>query len=304
MRHDVVNGLLLALLEKADVLLRELSYQLGEEVERVCLVLGICICAANHIDYASNNVGLSQGLEEGLVFAELIECSACVQRHVQIIVLVRKFVNERADNHSGFLFEDLLHALLVWSKFRLCLISIMVAIVTCLPLVLHFRLNLLLNEFDHERRQRVLVEMAQKAVENFAFLVKQKIFKRGILLLVEHLLHNLGEIAAENRQGLLVFVEEAAKHVHERVLLLLGLGGRLSLIASHVFILRDCAYKFGIRLIGISWRLTLLAVFLDILLGSSWLSRIDFVVVATFFLVGVEDVLLETHRGHLFLRFI
>lgn len=88
MRHDVVNGLLLAVLEEADVLLRELSYHLGEEVERVGLVLGICICAADYIDYAPNGVGLSQGLEEGLVLAELIECSARVQRHVKIIVLV------------------------------------------------------------------------------------------------------------------------------------------------------------------------------------------------------------------------
>ena len=72
MRHDVVNGLVLTVFEEADVLLRELSYQLGEEVEGVSLVLGICICAADYIDYASNSVRLSQGLEEGLVLAELI----------------------------------------------------------------------------------------------------------------------------------------------------------------------------------------------------------------------------------------
>ena len=146
--------------------------------------------------------------------------------------------------------------------------------------------------------------MAQKAVENFALLVKQKIFERGHLLLIKHLLYNLGEIATEDRKGLLIFIEETAEHVHQWVLLLLGRSCGLGLIARHILILRDCACKFGVRLIGICWRLTLLAVLLDILFGCSRLSRVDFVVVSAVFLVSVEDVLLQAHRGNLFLRFI
>ena len=64
MRHDVVDGFLFAVFEEADVLLGELCHQLGEEVEGIGLVLSICIGAADDIDYAANDIGLGQGLEE------------------------------------------------------------------------------------------------------------------------------------------------------------------------------------------------------------------------------------------------
>ena len=85
----------------------------------------------------------------------------------------------------------------------------------------------------------MLVQVAQKPREDLALLVKEQVFKRRLLLLVEHLLQDLREVAAEDWQRFIVLVEEAAEHVEEREFLLLdGLfGGSSSCLAKALVII-------------------------------------------------------------------
>mmetsp|Transcript_9815 Transcript_9815/g.12151 ORF Transcript_9815/g.12151 Transcript_9815/m.12151 type:complete len:476 (+) Transcript_9815:387-1814(+) len=194
-----VESLLLAIFEKADVLLSELLDELSEEVERVWLVLLVRIRAAYDIHDALDDLRLRQDLEESLILTELAKSGARVKRHVQVVVLVGKFVDEGADDHGGLLFQDLLHALLVGGELGLGVVAILVAVVARLPLVLNLWLDLLLYQLDHEGSERVLVEVAEETVEDLSLLVEKQILEGGQLLLVEHLLQNLGEVAAQDR---------------------------------------------------------------------------------------------------------
>ena len=85
----------------------------------------------------------------------------------------------------------------------------------------------------------MLVKVSQQAVEDLALLVEQQVLKRCHLLLVQHLLDDLREVAAQDRKGRLILVQEAAELVHERVVLPLGWRGRLgnSLILGHDIVL-------------------------------------------------------------------
>ena len=50
----------------------------------------------------------------------------------------------------------------------------------------------------------------EQSVEDFSLLVQKKVLKCGLLLLVQHLLHDLGEVATQDWQRLLVLIQEAA----------------------------------------------------------------------------------------------
>ena len=90
-------------------------------------------------------------------------------------------------------------------------LDVQIAIVARVPLVLLLGLDLLLDQFDEERGQRVVVEMAQQPRENFALLVQEQILQRHLFLLVEQLLHHFEEAAAKDRQRVLIFVQELAQ---------------------------------------------------------------------------------------------
>ena len=65
-----------------------------------------------------------------------------------------------------------------------------------------------------------MVEMAEQAVEDFTLLVQKQVLQRRLLLLVEQLLHHLEEVAGEDGQRVVIFVEELAQGVHQGVVLL------------------------------------------------------------------------------------
>ena len=209
--------LFFAVLEKAAVLLHKLGDESGEEIERVWLVLRVCIGRGHHEDDLADNLRLRQNLEEGLVLAEIVECRTRVQGHVQVILVsCRQLFDEGGHYHSGLLLQHLLHRPLCGGEFRLgWLVHFGVAVVGGLPLVFLLWLDLLLNEFDHQRGQRVLVQVAEQAVEDLAFLVQEQVLKRALLLLVQHLLHDLEEVAAQDGQRVLVFVQELAHRVQK-----------------------------------------------------------------------------------------
>ena len=102
------------------------------------------------------------------------------------------------DDHGALLLEHLLHALLVGCKLNLSLlrVDIQVVVVRCIPPVLLLWLDLLVDQFDHESGQRMVVKMTQKTVEDLALLVEKQVLKRRLLLLVEQLLHDLQEVAS------------------------------------------------------------------------------------------------------------
>ena len=140
--------------------------------------------AADDINDAADDIRLRESLEEALILTELAQSCAGVKGHMKIVILVRKFIDERADNHLSLLFKNLLHELLVSCELGLWLRAVIVAIVAGLPLVLHLGLDLLLNQLDHQRCQRMLVKVSQQAVEDLALLVKEQVLKRCHLLLV------------------------------------------------------------------------------------------------------------------------
>ena len=152
-------------------------------------------------------------MEERLVFAELRQNGGGVQRHVDVLVLVRELVKERLDDHVGLLLEDGLHLLLICGELGLGIIVAWVAQITVVrsiwsPFILLFWENLLLNELNEEGRDGVVVEMAEKTAEDLSLLVQEKVFEDHLLLSVEELLHDFEEIAAKNVERLIIFVEE------------------------------------------------------------------------------------------------
>ena len=56
----------------------------------------------------------------------------------------------------------------------------------------------------------MLVNMAQQAIENLAFLMDEQVLKSSHLLFVKKLAHDLEEVAAEDRERLFVRVQELA----------------------------------------------------------------------------------------------
>ncbi len=77
--QDLVKGILLAVLEKADVLLTELGQNLVEEVESVWLVLCVGVCADNYGDNFFEDLWLSQNLEKCFIFSEFAKNSARIK---------------------------------------------------------------------------------------------------------------------------------------------------------------------------------------------------------------------------------
>ena len=109
-----------------------------------------------------------------------------------VFVFERQLVDQRHDHHGGLLLEHILHLPLLRGQLGLCgFVGLRVAVLAGFPLVLLFGLDLLLDELDHQRGQRVLVQVSQETVEDLALLVEQEVLKRGQLDLVEHLLHDL-----------------------------------------------------------------------------------------------------------------
>ena len=72
---------------------------LGEEVERIGLVLLVSIGAADDPDNAADHLRLGEDLEEALIFTEVVEGLGRVEGHVQVFVLEGQLVDERADDH-------------------------------------------------------------------------------------------------------------------------------------------------------------------------------------------------------------
>ena len=56
----------------------------------------------------------------------------------------------------------------------------------------------------------MLVNMAQQAIENLAFLMNEQVLEGRHLLFVEQLCHDLEEVAAEDRKWLFIGVQELA----------------------------------------------------------------------------------------------
>jgi len=56
----------------------------------------------------------------------------------------------------------------------------------------------------------VLVKVIQQTVEDLTLLVEEQVLERGLLLLVQHLLHDFGEVTAQNGKGLFLLIKEAA----------------------------------------------------------------------------------------------
>ena len=94
----------------------------------------------------------------------------------------------------------------------------------------------------------MLVKVAEQTIKDLALLVEKQVLKSSLLLFVEHLLHNLREVAAKDRQRLLIFVQEAAEHVKKREFPLLGKRSLLSCL-----IWRDGTSKFCcLRVVGLA----------------------------------------------------
>ena len=158
MFQDQVKCFFFAFLEEIGFLLGELVDQLRQKVESVGLVLSIRIWSAYNIYDSINDIGLGEDLETGIVFTEVAQSLRCVQRHMYIVILERQLVNERAEDHGGFVLEDLLHLLLFFIK-QLRSISFVIAAVWTVPLVFFLGLNLLFDQLDHQRCQRMLIQV-------------------------------------------------------------------------------------------------------------------------------------------------
>ena len=131
-----------------------------------------------------------------------------------VLVLDGEVVNKSVDDHLALVLENLLHALLIRSElgFSCLLVDVKVTVVS-IPLVFLLGLNLLLDELDHESGQRVLVHVLKKTVKDLALSVKEQVLKRHLLLLVEQLVHDLGEVSAKNGERFSILVEELGNHV-------------------------------------------------------------------------------------------
>ena len=84
-----LESLLFLVFEEACLLLYELSDDLSQEMQRVLLVLSICILACRGIDDSLEDLWLNQKLEEGLVVAELVKNARRVEGLVQLVLILR-----------------------------------------------------------------------------------------------------------------------------------------------------------------------------------------------------------------------
>ena len=84
-----LESLLFLVFEEACLLLDELSDDLSQEMQRVLLVLSICILACRGIDDSLEDLWLNQKLEEGLVVAELVKNARRVEGLVQLVLILR-----------------------------------------------------------------------------------------------------------------------------------------------------------------------------------------------------------------------
>lgn len=64
----------------------------------------------------------------------------------------------------------------------------------------------------------MLVDVAQKAVENAAFLVEEQVLERHLLLFVKKLLHNLEEVTTKDGQKLFFFVEARCNLIEKGII--------------------------------------------------------------------------------------
>ena len=64
----------------------------------------------------------------------------------------------------------------------------------------------------------MLVNVAQKTVENAAFLVEEQVLERHLLLFVKKLLHNFEEVATKDGQKLLFFVKARCNLIEQGII--------------------------------------------------------------------------------------
>ena len=65
-----------------------------------------------------------------------------------------------------------------------------------------------------------MIQVSQQAVKYFTLLVDQQVFQGGLLLLVEELLHDLEEVAAQDWERVFILVKEGTKSVHKAIVFL------------------------------------------------------------------------------------
>lgn len=161
--HDVVQRLLFAVTEEAVFLLSgELVDNLGEEVHGIWLVHAVDVHVGDNVDHAAHRFWRRQKMEKPFVLGEFAQNSARIQCLVIVVrVLLGDAVDQGIDNHRALILEHLLHADLVSAELRLgrFLLDVEVAVVRGIPLVLLLWLNLLLDKFDEQGGEGVVVDV-------------------------------------------------------------------------------------------------------------------------------------------------
>lgn len=71
MAHECVEGLLFVFFKEAAVLIAELSNNLGEEIERVRLVMFVFVHTCNRFNNLFQDGWLRQNCKETFIFAEV-----------------------------------------------------------------------------------------------------------------------------------------------------------------------------------------------------------------------------------------
>ena len=85
-----------------------------------------------------------------------------------------------------------------------------------------------------------MIKMVQKANKDFPLLVEKQVFQRWLLLLIQQLLHDLEEITGQNRQRIIIFVQELAESINERVVFLWNILFFLSLLLRELGTSKFC----------------------------------------------------------------
>jgi hypothetical protein len=219
---------------------------------------------------------LDEQLEEVLVVAELSEYLACVEGHVDVVlVLVAQLVNQVVEHILGLLLENLLDQGLLGRELWLGggLIGFEVGALASVPLLLlGLGLDLDLDEVDQEEGKGVVLKVLQKGVEDLAVLLYQEVLEERLLLLDQQLFHNFEKVSAKDGFRILIGVEEGSELVKKPVVgSLNGIGGLL-LLSFVVF-----GVELGRRLVGLLGLLALFAVF-NVLFGGVLLHKVVLVV--------------------------
>ena len=66
----------------------------------------------------------------------------------------------------------------------------------------------------------MVTQVMEKAGEYFSILVQKQVLQRHLFLLIEQLFHDLEEVAAEDGQRVVIFVQELAQRFNQRVVVL------------------------------------------------------------------------------------